>query len=227
MRFLAWIRRFGSVSAGIAILAGCAGQPLGQPMDVASTAADRRMLVRPGRSGFVVAAHATGDASTAVIAREIAQHTGFGLVVAPGASPRDAGQSPAGAYERAVGEAAQGPLRFFVEIRGSDRTPCAGRMDIATVGVDAELGLRLRALAELILDAHLRANRAIERLTVQVEGADGTDLGVSAWPDDIRRRPERALQIELPRCPRPDWREMYGAILGDFVSQAAALPAGR
>ena len=117
MRFLAWIRRFGSVSAGIAILAGCAGQPLGQPMDVASTAADRRMLVRPGRSGFVVAAHATGDASTAVIAREIAQHTGFGLVVAPGASPRDAGPSPAGAYERAVGEAAQGPLRFFVENR--------------------------------------------------------------------------------------------------------------
>ena len=228
MRFLAWIRRFGSVSAAIAILAGCAGQPAGQPMDVASTAADRRMLVRPGRSGFVVAAPpGHGDASAAVIAREIAQHTGFGLVVAPGASPRDAGPSPAGAYERAVGEAAQGPLRFFVEIRGSDRTPCAGQMDIATVGVDAELGLRLRALAELIRDAHLRANREIERLTVQVEGADGTDLGVSAWPDDIRRRPERALQIELPRCPRPDWREMYGAILADFVSQAAALPAGR
>src|SRR5258707_6249902 len=102
MQFLAWIRRFGSVSAGIAILAGCAGQPV----DVASTAADRRILVRPGRSGFVVAAHATGDASTAVIAREIAQHTGFGLVVAPGASPRDAGRSPAQAYARAVREAA-------------------------------------------------------------------------------------------------------------------------
>jgi hypothetical protein len=224
MRFLTWIRRFGSVSAAIAILAGCAGQPV----DVASTAADRRILVRPGRSGFVVAAHATGDASTAVIAREIAQHTGFGLVVAPGAaSPRDAGHSPTEAYERAVGEAAQGPLRFFVEIRGSDRTPCAGQMDIATVGVDPELAVRLRALAELIRDAHLRANREIERLTVQVEGADGTDLGSGARPDDIRRRPERALQIELPRCARPDWREMYGAILGDFVSQAAALPAGR
>jgi hypothetical protein len=223
MRFPAWIRRSGSVSAGIAILAGCAGQSV----DVASTAPDRRILVRPGRSGFVVAAHATGDAGTAVIAREIAQHTGFGLVVAPGASPRDADRSPAEAYERAVGEAAQGPLRFFVEIRGSDRSPCAGQMDIATVGVDPELGVRLRALAELIRDAHLRANSAIERLTVQVEGADGTDLGSGAGPDDIRRRPERALQIELPRCARPDWREMYGAILGDFVSQAAALPAGR
>ena len=223
MRLSAWIRPLGSVSAAIAMLTGCAGQPV----DTASTTTVDRMLIRPGRPGFVVAAHASGDAGTAAIAREIARHTGFGLVVSPSGSPGDVARPPAEAYARAVGQAAQGPLRFFVEIRGSDRTRCAGQMEIATVGVDAELGLRLRALAELIRDAHLRANTDIERLVVQVDGADGMEIVSTAGSDGMRRRPERALQIELPRCARRDWGEMYGAILGDFVTQAAALPAGR
>lgn len=207
------------------MLAGCAGQPV----DVASPSAPGRLLVRPGKPGFVVSAlHADGDTSPAAIATEIAQHTGFGLVVAPGASRNAPTGQAWEAYERAVLEAAGGPLRFLVEIRGVDRTPCAGQIEIATVGVNAELALRLRALAELIRDAHLRANREVERLPVVVDDADAViDEVGGAGSDGVRRGPERALQIALPRCPRPDWREMYSAILADFVTQAAALPAGR
>jgi hypothetical protein len=92
-------------------------------------------------------------------------------------------------------------------------------MEIATAGVDAELAVRLRALAELIRDAHLRVNPEVARLVVVVEAGEGVDGAAF--------RPERALRIELPPCARRDWREMYGAVLADFVAEAAALPAGR
>ena len=204
MRFLAWIRRFGSVSAAIAILAGCAGQPAGQPMDVASTAADRRMLVRPGRSGFVVAAPRHWRCRTAVIAREIAQHTGFGLVVAPGASPRRRLVARRGVRARG-GRSGPGPaslLRRDPRERSARRAP--DRWTSPRSAWTPSSALRLRALAELILDAHLRANP-------RDRAPDGPGRGRRR--DRSRRerlarrhpalRPERALQIELPRCPAP------------------------
>jgi hypothetical protein len=211
------------VSLGIAVLAGCAGQPV----DVSSPSAPGRPLIRPGKPGFVVAALAGGgDTSAAAIATEIAQHTGFGLVVLPAASLGAPGPT-SDAYERAVRQAADGPLGFLVEIRGLDRAPCVGQIEIVTVGVSAELALRLRALAELIRDAHLRANSDVERLPVLVDDADGVTDHLGGGSDGVRRASPRALQIALPRCARRDWRETYGAILADFVTQAAALPAGR
>lgn len=211
MRLSAWIQPLGSVSLGLAVLAGCAGRPA----DVASPPAADRPLIRAGKPGFVVAAPGDRDASAAAIATEIAQHTGFGLVVVPAASLAAPGPA-AEVYQRAVRQAAGGPVGFLVEIRGLDGAPCAGQIEIATVGVSAELAVRLRALAELIRDAHLRANSDVARLPVVVDDADG-----------VRRWPPRTLQIALPRCARRDWHETYGAILADFVTQAAALPAGR
>jgi hypothetical protein len=38
---------------------------------------------------------------------------------------------------------------------------------------------------------------------------------------------KRALHVELPRAARTDWREIYVAILVDFLVQAVPLPAGR
>jgi hypothetical protein len=221
MRLSAWIQPLASVSLGIAVLAGCAGQPV----DVSAPSAPGRLLIRPGKPGFVVVALQGGDTSAAAIATEIAQHTGFGLAVVPAASLGAAGQTSE-AYERAVRQAADGPLGFLVEIRGLDRAPCAGPIEIVTVGVSSELALRLRALAELIRDAHLRANSHVERLPVVVDDADGVTDRIDGR-SDLRRWPPRALQIALPRCARRDWRETYGAILADFVTQAAALPAGR
>ena len=66
-----------------------------------------------------------------------------------------------------------------------------------------------------------------QRLPVVVDDADGVTDPVGGGADGVRRWPPRTLQIELPRCARRDWRETYGAILADFVTQAAALPAGR
>lgn len=131
-------------------------------------------------------------------------------------------------YEQRVREAAQGPLRFYAEIRDNERRQCAGQIEIATVGLDRELALRLRALAELIRDAHLRANPEIQRLDVLIEPADAvSDRASGAKRDGILRLPQRALHIELPRCAHRDFREIYTTILADFVAQAASLSAGR
>jgi hypothetical protein len=142
--------------------------------------------------------------------------------------PTDAARVVYEAYEQRVLEASQGPLRFYAEIHGNNRTQCAGQIEIATVGIDGELALRLRALAELIRDAHLRSHDEIQRLEVLIEPVDVVTYRASgAKRDGILRLPERALHIELPKCARRDWREAYTAILADFLAQAVAVPPGR
>lgn len=212
------IRRFASVASGLVVVSGCAAPPV----DLPSAPAPGHIAVRPGRPGFVVAAPDGGrDADSEEIATAIARRTGFGLVVATGSSP---GRHVHEVYERRVREAAQGPLRFYAEIHGNDRTRCAGQIEIATVGIDRELALRLRALVELIRDAHLRANPEIQRLDVLIEPADAVPHRASgAQRDGILRLPERALQIELPRCARRDFRDAYSTILAEFLAQSVAL----
>jgi hypothetical protein len=131
-------------------------------------------------------------------------------------------------YERRVQEAAQGPLTFYAEIHGNGRRESSERIEIATVGVDRELALRLRTLFELIRDAHLRGHPGTPRLEIVVEPADKLFYAASgAKRDGILRLPARALHLELPRGARRDWRETYTTILADFLAQAAVLPAGR
>jgi hypothetical protein len=246
------IRQLASVAAGTAILHGCATHRV----DVPSTAGSQ-IVVRPGRAGYVVAApHDSSDVNTAEMAAEIARRTGFGLVIASGFSleadgagrryqvnrplegvpgrpaserePTETAREVYAIYEQRVREAARGPLRFYAEIHGNVRASCAGHIEIATVGVDAELALRFRTLAELIRDAHLRGNGEIQKLAVLVEPADPVTYRASgAKRDGILRLSERALHIELPRCARRDWRETYTAILADFLAQAVTLPIGR
>ena len=250
------IRLLASVAVGTALLDGCALHRV----DVPSTSAVSQIAVRPGRTGYVVAApHGSSDVNTDEMAAEIARRTGFGLVVASGFAMEPGGttgasrryqvnrplegvpgspaseQEPTEAarevyelYEQRVREAAQGPLRFYAEIHGNNRPACAGQIEIATVGVDPELALRLRALAELIRDAYLRTHGEIQRLDVFVEPVDPvTYRASSAKRDGILRWPERALHIELPACARRDWREAYTAILADFLAQAVTLPVGQ
>src|SRR5262249_57259884 len=87
-----------------------------------------------------------------------------------------AGREGAGAVydtlEQRVREAAKGPLRFSAEIPDNNRRESSGRIEIATVGVDREYALRLRALCELIRDAHLRGHAGAPRLEVLIEPAD-------------------------------------------------------
>jgi hypothetical protein len=236
-------RRLGSVLAALVVFAGCAAHREAVP---APTVVDRvvppptvpplaarpegRIAVRPGRVGHVVAAaDGGGDGRTDDIAVEIAKRTGFGLVVVSGfAAPTAAAREVSALYEQRVLQASQGPLRFYAEIHDNDRAPCAGPIAIATVGVDRELALRLRALAELIRDAHLRTREEIARLPVLIEPVDPVvGRATAVTRDGILRLPERALQIDLPRCARRDWRDAYAAILADFLAQAVALPIGR
>ena len=132
------------------------------------------------------------------------------------------------AFEQRVREIAQGPLRFYAEIHGNNRRESANRIEIATVGVDREYAQRLRALCELIRDAHLRGHAAAPRLDVLVEPADPIFYAASgAKRDGILKLPERALHIELPKTARVEFRDVYTAVLADFVAQAVTLPRGR
>src|SRR5205809_632130 len=131
-------------------------------------------------------------------------------------------------FERRVREIAQGPLRFCAEIHGNNRRESANRIEIATVGVDKEYAQRLRALCELVRDAHLRGHAQAPRLEVLVEPADPIFYAASgAKREGILKLPERAVHIELPKAARVEFRDLYTAILADFVAQAVTLPRGR
>jgi hypothetical protein len=152
---------------------------------------------------------------------------------APGRPPtEDVASDPAQqvylAYEKRVQEAAQGRLTFYAEIHGNGRRESAGRIEVATVGVDREFAQRLRTLFELIRDAHLRGHPSTARLEMLVEPSDKIFYAASgAKRDGILRLPVRALHLELPRMARVDAREPYLTILAEFLTQASTLPAGR
>lgn len=214
--------------------------------------------VQAGRRGLVVAApHGSTDLRTGEMAADIARRTGFGLVVAEGfievvdgRTARRAqvnrplegvpGRPPAEevataearrvyeAFASRVGEAAQGPLLFYVELHGNGHRDAADRIEIATVGIDRDEALRLRTLLELSRDAHLRASAGAPRLAVAVEPVDPLRYGATgAKRDGILRLPARALHIELPQAARGEWRGVYAALLADFLAGAASLATAR
>ena len=167
---------------------------------------------------MVAAPHGTSDQGTAAMATEIARLTGFGLVVG-----REPGEEEGAAYERRVRDAARGPLTFYVEIHGNSRRESADRIEIETVGVDAEQAQKLRTLLELVRDAHLRPRPSALRLAVRVEPAE-IDAAWGVRRAGILRLPQRALSIELPRVARQEGRELYTLILADFLREAITVP---
>jgi hypothetical protein len=208
----AWARA-ASVASVPLLLYGCVAQRV-----VTDGDSPRRPVgVKAGRPGFVIAApHGSSDVQAGEIATELARLTGFGLVVS--AASTDVVQ----VYEKRVQEAAQGRLLFYVEIHGNARRGNANRIEIATVGVDAPFAARLRTLLELTRDVHLRGHAATPRLDVLVEPS-----AAGSPRDALLRLSPRALHLEVPPVARADARERYVAILADFLSQAATLPAGR
>ena len=215
-----------SVAAMPLLLYGCAAQSV---VSFEPEVPRGHTVVRPGRPGFVIGApHGTTDPQTGDFAAELARRTGFGLVVAAGLAIEPDAPGRPGRYEKRVQDAAQGPLAYYAEIHGNDRRESANRIEIAMVGVDAGLATRLRVLYELIRDAHLRAHPAAPRVDALVEPADRLFYGAAGSKHDgVVRLPARALHLELPRAARTDARELYLAILADFLTQASMLPAGR
>ena len=194
------LRALASVTAVSMVLVGCATRTPGP-----EGTARAPIATRPGRPGAVVAALA--DQGTGTMAAEIARLTGFGFVAATGTD----------ADERRVREAAQGPLAFYVEMRPHNRTESADRIEVATIGVDAEQAVKLRTLFELVRDAHVRGRAPGMRLRMTVEPVDPARAG------GLRVAP-RALRLELPRVARQEGRELYTVILADFLREAIALP---
>src|SRR2546428_13651763 len=77
-------------------------------------------------------------------------------------------------------------------------------------------------------DAHLGAHGEARDLDVVIELADTLRYAASgAKRVGILRVPERALHIELPKAARTEWREVYTAVLADFLLQAAPADPGR
>jgi hypothetical protein len=250
------IRRLASVAAGLVILHGCATHRAEVPSTAAAshiavwpgrvglvvaaphatsdinTADMAAEIARRTGFGLVVASGSSLD-DDGRPPRGRRYQLNRPLEGAPGRptagpEPTEAARQIYEIYEQRVREAARGPLRFYAEIQGNSRQECAGQIEIATAGVDRELALRLRALAELIRDAHLRAHREVQRLDVLIEPVDAVTYRASgAGRDGILRVPERALHIELPQCGRRDWRETYTSILADFLAQAVTLHEGR
>ena len=210
--------------------------------------------VQKGRPGYVIGApHGTTDSATDLIGLELARRTGFGVVVATGFGKLDAqgrrynvnrptesvagdparaeGETEAArrvydSYGRSVAEAAQGLLRFYVEIHGNGHQDTAGRVEIATVGFTKEDAWRLKTLLELVRDAHLRGQSDAPKLEILVEPVDVLRYSASASKSGgLLGRAERSLHIELPKVARTTYREAYTAMLGDFLTQWADLLA--
>lgn len=209
------------------------------------------MRIEKGRPGFVIAApHGTSDIATDVLGRDLARLTGFSLVVVtgysrvdgdgrrynvnrptesvPGAAARlevetEAARQVYQAYRRQVADAAQSALRFYVEVHGNGRPESEGRIEIATVGLSPDDAWRLKTLLELIRDARVPEGGA-PRLEVWVEPQDPVWYTASAAKQSgILAQTPLALHIELPRPARTNHREVYTAVLADFLIQAAAL----
>ena len=210
--------------------------------------------VQKGRPGYVIGApHGITDSATDLIGLELARRTGFSAVVvsgigeldaqgrrynvnrptesAPGDPPRAEGETEAAhriydGYGRSVAEAAQGPLRFYVEIHGNGHQDTAGRVEIATVGLTMAEAWRLKTLLELVRDAHLRSRPEAPKLGIFVEPVDTLRYSASASKSGgLLGRSERSLHIELPKSARTTYRAAYTAMLEDFLIQWAELPA--
>jgi hypothetical protein len=210
--------------------------------------------VQKGRPGYVIGApHGTTDSATDLIGLELARRTGFSAVVATGEGSLDAqgrrynvnrptesvpGDPPPAereteaarrvydGYSRSVAEAAQGPLRFYVEIHGNGHQDTAGRVEIATVGLTKEDAWRLKTLFELVREAHLHGQPDAPKLDILAEPVDALRYSASASKSDgLLGRSEKALHIELPKVARTTYREAYTAMLGDFLTQWADLLA--
>lgn len=235
---------------GLALLVqGCAGLITGKD---SAEIPRGGVHVEKGRPGLVIAApHGGSDTATDVLGRELAKLTGFSLVVATGRANLDgegrrynvnrptesvpgvaarlevetaAARQVYQAYRRHVTEAAQGALRFYVEVHGNSRQESAGRVEIATVGVSREGAWRLKTLLELIRDSRVPPEGDVPRLEVWVEALDPVEYTAAAVKrSGILAQTPLALHIELPRVARTTHWEAYTMVLADFLIQSTAL----
>ena len=253
MALLRALQRLASVSAGPLLVAGCAAHAVdvsgaGGRGEIVTRPGARGLVVAAPHGTSDVR---TGEIATEIARRTgfgLVVATGFTIEAetrqrpgrryqvnrpfegVPGRPAAEESPSPPArwvyeAYERGVRAVARGPLLFYAEIHGNNHSESAERIEIATVGIDRDEAVRLRTLAQLIRDAHLAAVPGTPRLEVLVEPADPVRYTASgAKRHGILRLPERALHIELPKTARSHFRDVYTAILAQFLAESATLP---
>jgi len=186
--------------------------------------------VRTGRSGIVIGAPPAGlDAETDTVARELASRTGFGLVVVRDSATRQQSHGDAAsafqAYRRLVADAAQGPLRLYVEIRGDGDRASAGRVMVATTGLSADDVWRLKTLFELIRDVRVQKPTARLEMLVESRTTGFQTVQVSALAGAVNV--ERAIRIDLPPAARTTYREAYINVLAAVLTESSTFLVAR
>jgi hypothetical protein len=185
--------------------------------------------VRKGRPGIVIGAPPGGsDAETDAVARELASRTGFGLVVVNSSAGRQQSAEDApgafSTYRRLVADAAQGPLRLYVEIHGDSDRASAGRVQLATTGLSPDDAWRLKTLFELTRDA--RVQKPTPRIEMLVESRTASLQTVQVLAPGALGA-ARALRIDLPRVARTTYREVYTNVLAAFLTESATVLVAR
>ena len=206
----------------ILIVQGCAG--------LDSTTGDLpggAFQVRKGRPGIVIGAPpGPSDAETDAVARELASRTGFGLVVGTGSAARQQSHEDAfHTYRRLVADAAQGPLRLYVEIHGDGDRASAGRVQVATTGLSPDDVWRLKTLFELIRDARVQKPTPRLEMVLESRTAGLQTVQVSAPAGALGA--QRALRIDLPRAASTTYREIYTSVLGAVLTESATFLVAR
>ena len=170
-----------------------------------------------GRPGLVIGApDRSPDDLLGRIGLDLARQTGFGLVV--GAT---GDRSSNRAYWLRVEELANGPIRFYVELRGGTRQEARGRIEIVTVGVSRDEARKLWTLFELIRNSRLGSRRELPRLDLLVTPARADGSGVE--PAVPLRIGERGIRIELPPAALTLGRLVYTEILAEFLTECSRL----
>jgi len=211
----------------VLIVQGCAGLPSATGDFAGGSGA---FQVRTGRSGIVIGAPPAGlDAETDTVARELASRTGFGLVVVRDSATRQQSHGDAAsafqAYRRLVADAAQGPLRLYVEIRSDGDRASAGLVQVATTGLSADDAWRLKTLFELIRDA--RVQKPTPRLEILVESRTANLQTVQVWAPAGALGAQRGIRIDLPLAARATYRETYVNVLTAFLTESATFVVAR
>ncbi len=128
------------------------------------------------------------------------------------------------AYRRHLAEAAQGPLRLYVEVNGDGLRETVPRLQIAAIGFSADDAWRLKTLLELIRDA--RVQSPVPRFDVSVEPRSASRATVATAGPPALTVP-RTLAIDVPRAARTTYRDVYTSVLAAFLTESATFLAVR
>jgi len=124
--------------------------------------------------------------------------------------PTDCAREVYDAYEARVREVARGPLRFLAEIHGNNHRDAAGGSRSRPSASTASWPFRLRALFELIRDAHLQGVAQAHGSTCSSSRRHAPLHRLGGQPLRYLKSPGRALHIELPKPPRGVARGLHG-----------------